>query len=48
MLFKDITVIDESYTAREHQNLVTDGKVISYIGREIPQDYRGEVYDGKN
>ncbi|MGO1470505.1 MAG: amidohydrolase [Tissierella sp.] len=48
MLFKDITIIDENYEEQKHMNVLVEGKSIKYIGKEIPKDYRGEVYDGKN
>lgn len=48
MLFKDITLVDETYTAREHMNILTDGKTITYLGAEPPKGYTGEVYNGKN
>ena len=48
MLFKDITIIDENYAAQEHMNICTDGNTITYIGKELPENYTGEVYDGKN
>ncbi len=48
MLFKDITIIDENYEIQENMNLLTQGKEIKYIGKEVPKDYSGEVYEGKN
>lgn len=48
MLFKNITVIDENYEAQEHLNVVTEGKKITYIGKEMPENYNGEIYDGNN
>lgn len=48
MLFKDITVIDENYEAQEHFHILVEGNKIAYVGKEMPADYTGEVYDGKN
>lgn len=48
MLFKNITIIDENYDVKENINVLTQGNAIKYIGEEIPQGYKGEVYDGKN
>ncbi|WP_312641705.1 amidohydrolase [Hydrogenoanaerobacterium sp.] len=48
MLFKNITIIDENYEAQEHMNLLTDGKKITYIGKDMPAGYEGEIYDGSN
>ena len=48
MLFKDITVVDENYEAKEHFNILVEGNKITYVGKEVPADYTGEVYDGKN
>lgn len=48
MLFEDITLIDENYTAQEHMYLSTDGKNISYIGKTAPQGCAGERMSGKN
>ncbi|WP_343277369.1 amidohydrolase family protein, partial [Ligaoa zhengdingensis] len=48
MLLRDISVVDENYEVREHQNIITEGDAIAYIGPELPADYRGESYDGRN
>lgn len=48
MLFKGISIIDENYDVRENINVLVEGKNISYIGEDIPKDYKGEIYDGKN
>lgn len=48
MLFKNITIIDENYDVQENMNLLTEGERIKYIGKDLPLDYKGEVYDGKN
>ena len=48
MLFKNITLIDENYNVQENVNVITGGNKITYIGRNIPVNYRGETYDGQN
>ncbi len=48
MLFKDITILDEDFKIQENINLITQGDKISYIGKDLPQGYRGEIYNGKN
>ena len=48
MLFKNITIIDENYDVQKDINVLTVGEKIEYIGKELPKDYQGEVYDGKN
>ena len=48
MLFKNISLVDENFNVKENMNLVTENDVITYIGNEEPQDYKGEIYDGKN
>ena len=48
MLFKGITIIDENYDIEKDINVLVEEDTISYIGREIPRDYKGEVYEGKN
>lgn len=48
MLFKNISLVDENFNVKENMNLVTENDVITYIGNEEPQDYKGQIYDGKN
>ena len=48
MLFKDIDIIDENYEIQTHMNLVTKDNKISYIGKDIPIDYDGDIYNGNN
>lgn len=48
MLFKDITLVGEGYAIQENMYIQTENDVITYIGKEMPKDYQGEVYDGKN
>ncbi|WP_434290591.1 hypothetical protein [Clostridium botulinum] len=48
MLIKNITLIDENYDVIEDSNIVIEENVISYIGKDIPQNYAGYIYDGKN
>ncbi len=48
MLFRDITLIDENYTAVPHANILVEDGRITAIAKEPPRDYSGEVYDGAN
>lgn len=48
MLFKDITFVDENYDIQENINIITEGNLITYIGKDIPDNYSGESFDGKN
>ncbi|SFC20083.1 amidohydrolase [Clostridium uliginosum] len=48
MLFKNITMIDEKYDVIKNTNIVVEGNKISYIASTVPEEYCGEVYDGKN
>lgn len=47
MLFKDIMLFDEHYNALPHANILVEDGRISAITPEPPQDYKGEVYDGR-
>ena len=49
MLFKNITILDETLTPRENQYVGTLGDKIEYIGKIFPENYAmfGESYDGK-
>lgn len=48
MLFEDITILDHNFEMQTGMNLVTSGDRITYIGEELPNDYEGDVYNGKN
>jgi 5-methylthioadenosine/S-adenosylhomocysteine deaminase len=48
MFFKDITVIDSTYTPLEHRYLITEGQTIVYLSDQEPVDYEGDMYDGRN
>lgn len=48
MLFKNITIIDQDFKVQRRVNLLTDTDKITYIGKELPVDYSGPTYDGKN
>ncbi|MGO5064609.1 MULTISPECIES: amidohydrolase [unclassified Clostridium] len=48
MLIKNITLIDENYDVIKDTNIVIEENIISYIGKDIPQNYTGHIYDGKN
>ena len=47
MLFKNITILDENYNAKEGMYVGIKGDTIDYIGKEAPADSYGESYDGK-
>ena len=48
MLFRDITLIDEHFEAKEHQFVATTDERVTYIGSEAPVEFDGPVYEGKN
>ena len=48
VLFKEIDLVDENYEIQKNMNIITEGKRITYIGKETPSDYSGEIYEGKN
>ncbi|GAA0076283.1 amidohydrolase [Clostridium sp. CTA-5] len=48
MLFKNITIVNENYDVIKDTNVLVEGNQVKYIGSEIPKDYNGEIYDGKN
>lgn len=48
MLFKDITIIDESFQVKEHRYVGVKGDRIACISDTLPREDYGEVYDGKN
>lgn len=48
MLFKGIDLVDEKYKIQKDMNIITEDKRIIYIGKEIPSDYSGEIFKGKN
>ncbi len=48
MLFKDICYIDEQYNLQQHMHIVTEGTCITYIGKEYPLGYAGDIVDGSN
>ena len=41
-------LVDENYDVQSHMNIVTENNNITYIGKDLPLDYKGEVFDGKN
>ncbi|MEE3362265.1 MAG: amidohydrolase [Anaerovoracaceae bacterium] len=57
MLFRDITILNGDLETEEHMNVVTDGGIISYIGKDLPGGREGsgggalpgtgEEYDGR-
>ena len=48
MLFKNISLMDEEYNIKTNMNVVTEGNHITYIGKEMPKEYKGEIYEGNN
>lgn len=48
MLFKNITLVGENYEVFHNVNILVEDDKITYIGKEIPKDYNGEVYNGEN
>lgn len=47
MLFKDITIIDESFQVCENMYVGIDGEKITYISKDAPKEDFGRVYDGR-
>lgn len=48
MLLKNINYIDENFEYIENVNILIDKDSIKYIGKELLENYHGEIYDGKN
>jgi len=48
MLFRDIALVDENYDVKEHMNIITENNKITYIGKNTPLEYCGEVFDGNS
>lgn len=48
MLFKNISLMDEAYNIKTNMNVVTEGNHITYMGKEMPEGYKGETYEGNN
>ena len=47
MLFKDISIVDESFEVKEHMYVGVKDAFIKYIGDKMPTEDYGDVYDGK-
>lgn len=47
MLFKDITVLDQTFEPQSHCYVGIKNGCIDYIGKEMPKEEYGEVYQGK-
>ena len=47
MIFKNITILDENYMARENMYLGIKDEIIDYIGCDEPMVDYGEQYDGR-
>ena len=48
MLFKNISLIDENYNIQKNMNILVEDEKITYIGKEMPLNYIGEIYNGNN
>ena len=48
MLIKNINLVDENYDVVKDTNILIEDNKITYIGSEIPSNYIGEIYNGKN
>lgn len=46
MLFKNISILNENFEIERDVNVGVEEKIISYIGKEMPEKNFGEVYDG--
>lgn len=47
MLFKNIAVFDEGFNYIPNMFVLTDCSKIKYVGEKCPENYTGEVYDGR-
>lgn len=47
MLFKDISILDENFRIKHNQNIQLEKDKIVYIGDCLPENYKGETYNGK-
>lgn len=47
MLLKNIAIVDENFELRQNMNVEIKKNSIAYIGKEMPQSYDGEVYNGE-
>lgn len=47
MLFKNINIVDENFEIIEDGYLEIAGEEITYIGKNPPENYSGDIYDGK-
>lgn len=48
MLFRNIKTVDENFKVLENMYVATKGSKITYIGKNFPKGYEGEVTDGKD
>lgn len=48
LLFKNINIVDENFDIIEDGFLQIEGDKIVYIGKDRPEGYSGETYNGKN
>lgn len=48
MLFRNITIADENFELQDNMNILVEDDTITYIGKEAPEGYKGEEYDGVN
>ena len=47
MLFSNIIILDENLSVREGTYVGIKGNKIDYVGKEIPEEDYGEIYEGK-
>ena len=47
MIFKGITILNENFQIEENMCVAVKDDRIAYIGKEMPKEPYGEVYDGK-
>lgn len=48
MLFKKISIIDQNFQVLKDVNVLIEKDVIKYVGKEMPENYNSEIYNGKN
>ncbi|MDD2215156.1 MAG: amidohydrolase [Eubacteriales bacterium] len=47
MLFSNIIILDENLSVREGMYVGIKGNKIDYVGKEVPKEDYGEIYEGK-
>lgn len=46
MLFENISYFDENFNIIKNAFIITEGKYITYVGKIMPESYKGKTYDG--